>query len=985
MKNVRRLLLILLVLALTLTLFACVSKECEHADEDGDGKCDKCEETMASEVKKVMLFDNGMPTFQFVLEDGVDNKVKKLIDEYVENMEDIDVEIDVVEDESDSIQECEILIGDIYSRGDKYKYDKYSLGKDGYVFKIVDSKIIVNAGSYSMLESAVEEFIEDVLMYDEDTLDMGTLYMEPSQMIEEKQEYNITAVKINGVDIRGYTIARGTTLPQRTAAEHLQDILYDRTGYWLEIVQTADADKSIIFQSIDKVYGENSFNVYTNDKNQLIIDCAFDNKLEDAVSTFLTQKITLAPDGEINFTESVYKQDISFLTYEEFGAKGNGKTDDFEAIYKTHVEANQYGQTVVANEKSTYYIHDTHILVNGTRSVKTIPIKTNVNWGKAKFIIDDTDISICPGDATRDMFGTHIFTVLSDYESYKITDKAVLDKVLKSGLRPGVTKLDISFDYPVMIIPTNSSHTVYRRIGYGAATGSSMHEVIVLDKDGNVDPATPIMFDYTKLDNIEVFRLDIEPITIDGGIFTTKASRVNTIYHFYETKEDEAAKQNQKTDVYGSYIARGINCKRSFTTIKNMEHYVTGDVNFDEQIENGNIVHVTACYTAFYASSSANEVTYENCILTGRRCYQRPADSISGGTGGTYDLNGTAVNKLVFKNCHQSNFWVTVDDDTNVHPATRDTAGALPSMSNYTHDGVTVKMHWGIGGTNFCKNMEYIDSTLSRFDAHSGLYNGKIINSTVNYMALTGNGDFIVENTEWYSEGVGGNSASIFHLRSDYGSTWEGDIKVKNLKAYVWTNRESYLFLHTYNNWYFGYISHMPNLSLDNLDIYDIKTFQPVPAGHEVLMLQDTVKNYPKMHLEYSTVAGKYTYIDLDGDKLVDGTNIPYVYADRANYSHGVNLPSSDPNYLKNLNPVAPPDYIKIINNDGVDINGDGVGDGGYVFRIPKTYSEGSGIPDINGRPDEGFLGSTKFYWGPGENDYYHGTNYTDTQTFIFY
>ena len=53
-------------------------------------------------------------------------------------------------------------------------------------------------------------------------------------------------------------------------------------------------------------------------------------------------------------------------------------------------------------------------------------------------------------------------------------------------------------------------------------------------------------------------------------------------------------------------------------------------------------------------------------------------------------------------------------------------------------NGKSLKMCWGIGGTNYCKNMEYIGSTLSRLDAHAGLYNGRIIDSTVNYISLTG-------------------------------------------------------------------------------------------------------------------------------------------------------------------------------------------------------------------------------------------------------
>lgn len=41
------------------------------------------------------------------------------------------------------------------------------------------------------------------------------------------------------------------------------------------------------------------------------------------------------------------------MTYEAFGAVGDGKTDDFDAITKTHAYANATGQSVFANETAS--------------------------------------------------------------------------------------------------------------------------------------------------------------------------------------------------------------------------------------------------------------------------------------------------------------------------------------------------------------------------------------------------------------------------------------------------------------------------------------------------------------------------------------------------------------------------------------------------------------------------------------------------------
>jgi hypothetical protein len=108
-------------------------------------------------------------------------------------------------------------------------------------------------------------------------------------------------------------------------------------------------------------------------------------------------------------------------------------------------------------------------------------------------------------------------------------------------------------------------------------------------------------------------------------------------------------------------------------------------------------------------------------------------------------------------------------------------------------------MHWGIGGTNFCKNMEYIDCLLSRFDAHCGLYHGKIVNSTINGLEVVGHGNLLLENSRLFgrggSKGAGAGN-SIFYLRDDYASTWDGEMTIRNFDAYekIDENTNAFIF-----------------------------------------------------------------------------------------------------------------------------------------------------------------------------------------------
>ncbi len=631
--------------------------------------------------------------------------------------------------------------------------------------------------------------------------------------------------------------------------------------------------------------------------------------------------------------------DAKFVTYEEFGAKGDGFTDDFAAIKRAHDYANENGLSVMARAGAKYYIRDTRI--DGT--VETVVIKTDTIWEGAEFTIDDRDID---GFTMRDMSARHVFTAASDYEDLKIEDRELLDRL--AGIGRETKRIELGLGYPALIIPFNTKDRVYKRKGYGGFEGGYTHEVILLDRDGNVDPETPIMFNYPSIDYINVYRTDIKPITIKGGTVTTRACRVEAMPMGADGKRREMG-----------YFFRGLNIRRSYTTVDGLKHYVTDEFTPKEYVLEDK--H-SPPYYGFFSGDNATHILFKNCVLTGRRYYH---------VQGTYDFAAGNVNKIVLDGCTQHNFWVTYDEESDtVAPAGRDDEGAFTSMCWPTLCGKRFKLHWGLGGTNFCKNMEYLNSTLSRFDAHAGLYNGKIINCTVNYMALTGNGEFTVEDTDWYSEGTGPNSASMFHLRADYGSTWEGDIKVKNLNAYVHTEDKSFLFLHSYNNWGYGYQAHMPNISIEGLSLFDIDTCLPLPDDYTLDMLQGSPIYEPAMHLaSTANVKPWFPYVDKDGDGLVDGTDIPYD-KDKLRENWG-GIQRTD--ISTNLNEVAPPEYIKLTSCKG------------YTLNVPKTFSKERGIPDINGNENEGFFGSTRFIYGDGEGEYYQGTNHEDTKTFKFF
>ena len=115
------------------------------------------------------------------------------------------------------------------------------------------------------------------------------------------------------------------------------------------------------------------------------------------------------------------------ITYEMFGAVGDGKTNDIDSIRKAHDFANELYVTTgemysVYASKKTYYLGD----MSGKGP---IDIATNVHWRNASFIVDDyidnNKDSFSDVDATEALFNIvsplKIFSKLNNRNLYYFT------------------------------------------------------------------------------------------------------------------------------------------------------------------------------------------------------------------------------------------------------------------------------------------------------------------------------------------------------------------------------------------------------------------------------------------------------------------------------------------------------------------------------------------------------------------------------------
>ncbi len=284
-----------------------------------------------------------------------------------------------------------------------------------------------------------------------------------------------------------------------------------------------------------------------------------------------------------------------YVEYSDFGAVGDGKADDFDAIKRTHEYANEHGVAVKADKDAKYYIKPVE---------DTVTVKTNVDWRNASFIIDDKSAE---QDSSVRRFP--IFDVKPDTAPEPIPVPSGYS--LKAG-QGNVGMMGTTFKKGVMLAIVNDYHKDFIRHGMSGDVGWSRQEVILVDKDGNVDPSTPIQRDFGAVTSMVAYSIDEKPLVIKGGKFTTVANDDTLTELYYE---------------------RGIKVERSNTTVENVKHYVT------DEGEN------SSPYNGFFRANYANNVVFKNCVMTGHKLYKN----------GTYDTRLFNSNDVKYIGCTQAN------------------------------------------------------------------------------------------------------------------------------------------------------------------------------------------------------------------------------------------------------------------------------------------------------------------------------------------
>lgn len=436
-------------------------------------------------------------------------------------------------------------------------------------------------------------------------------------------------------------------------------------------------------------------------------------------------------------------QDVIY--YSQFGAVGDGITDDYNAICDAHRYANEHKLPVKAGIGERYYIG---------QSEKVAEIKTNTDWTGAEFIIDDS--AIYPGMVNNVVF------MVSPTED--ITPPEI------KSLKKGQKHLGFAPGRDMIITVEDHGRMRYKRYGINQNDGCPQTDTFVVKADGTI--LNDIIWDFDNISSIEAKPIEDE-LVIRGGVFTTVANRAEPAYCYYY---------------------RNIKITRSNVVLENLAHTIVGEG------EKG------CPYAGFITIASAAYVTLRNVKLYPHKTYYTavPNGRVS---MGSYEINAAS--------------------------------SAFVRLEHVTQEHLMDTTKWGLMCTNFCKDFFLDGCSVSRFDAHMGVTNCTILNSTLGFWCLNaiGHGTLLIDGCEL-------NGGAVVNLRPDYGAFWDGKIIIKNSVWYP--HHITPTIINSSNNGLheFGYDCMMPHsVTIENLRIADTN----VGEGYHGARIFNDFDNHPEI------------------------------------------------------------------------------------------------------------------------------------------
>ena len=825
MKNViLKLLLLMLAMTMVFSIVSCGGDGAGATDDGGNdngGDVNTPPDNGNDDPENLVLIENAKANFKIVIASDTDGSVRKSVESFISDLQDLGVEIDkyVNDSAAGEVTDCEIIVGTkVKNRDEKYALNPRDYGADGYVIKVVDNKVLIGGGNVEQTKTAFDYFVKNVVKLTNKTKDMNEFKLARDYERLKETKYLIESVEIAGNDLSEYVFVSNVNMTNNPTIKGFREELYTATGYWLESY-TADkvpeGKKMLSVNMVDNA-GDTGFRAYVDSEENFVIECSYSNAMDAAFKQLMKTQI-YDKLGNVTINKSFEKTyPVNVVYYSQFGAVGDGITDDYQAMYNAHVFANECGQKVMGDGANyRYYVHEFS---------KTIPVKTDVDFNGATIHIDDR------GSGVYKYRSIHLFTFQPSYE-VKNYNAAQIQEM--SGGAPFLTTdTELPWLAPYLeatsFVYINNKHQDYIRHGANAGYIKNRRDVFVIHPDGKLDESTPIYFDFvegeqlindgTKLEyrftyNIEtmkVYRVDETPITMENGYFERDAC--------------ESVAETGYENKYHGY-ARGLGIQRSNVTVTNLHHKLISEPYLP-----------TSGYGWFDEKQDSIRQSYPyGGFLAFSQCYNSQAVDVDLWAHTTYyEIKTTNPTPVAM-----GSYDLTISDSCNI---------SLYGLTNGTD--YNDSQYWGIMSSYGAKNMHFEDCHMNRFDAHDGFWNANLINCEFGFaINVVGGGNLYIEGT---TKSVGN---SFISLRGDYGATFRGDITIIDsqlfgMKPYrggadhkdfgvAYSAGDTLMVINAgystkyegtyevgnagaapYLKWDFGYVNYMPqNVILDNFQL----------------------------------------------------------------------------------------------------------------------------------------------------------------------
>lgn len=272
------------------------------------------------------------------------------------------------------------------------------------------------------------------------------------------------------------------------------------------------------------------------------------------------------------------------VSYEAFGAKGDGVADDLPAICEAHAYANAHGLPVRTNPQATYQL--------GRRALTAV-VATDTDWGTSRFLIDDSQ-----GVENHRL---PLFTVVSLLKP---------EPIKIERLARGQARLDLRPATDLLVCVENARHKIFIRRGLNQNDGTAQKEVFILHRDGSLEGG--VDWDYDVVTRAESRPIDTRPLVLRGGAFTLMANRM-------------------KQEKGYNYWSRNIRITRSNTEVDGLACRVTGETEFGHP------------YDGFLNVQQCANITLRNCRIDGHKTYRTIGSAGKPVSMGTYGYSASLV------------------------------------------------------------------------------------------------------------------------------------------------------------------------------------------------------------------------------------------------------------------------------------------------------------------------------------------------------